>query len=97
MFVYFMILAIIVLDFLIESVLNRYDILIKKSLWARILSFVFKYRILTIIGLVFFSTFRSLNVGKDIPIYHDHFMVLKTTKSFLAISCALCVGLSSEI
>lgn len=81
MVVYFAILAIIVLDFLIESVLHRF-IMLNKSVCSRILNFVFKYRVITILGFVFVSTFRSLNVGRDIAVYHDHFMVLKATKCF---------------
>lgn len=84
MIIYLLILSIILLDFHIEHILNKRELLNKNSLLSKFLSFVFKYRILTILTLVFFSTFRSLSVGSDILSYNKHFISLKTAKNTLS-------------
>lgn len=70
MLVYFALLIVICLDFLIEHILNKKGVLSKETWFSKFLNIVFKFRILSIAGMVFLSTFRALSVGGDIYFYH---------------------------
>ena len=76
MLVYLSLLVFIMLDFALEYFLNKKGILSRETKLAKILNFIFKYRVLTIAALVFVSTFRAVGVSGDSKhyyIYYSHF------------------------
>lgn len=75
MFWYFFIIFIIFCDFCLEYLFNRISSN-KASKVNNIFSFIFKYRFITIITLVVFSTFKSLSVGYDTGAYFNYYNVL---------------------
>lgn len=77
MLIYFILLAVIVLDFVLEYFYNK-NLKNKSSGLKKFLDFVFKYRLITIIALVLVSTLRSYSVGRDVMVYYDCFNSYKT-------------------
>lgn len=77
MLVYFALLIVICLDFLIEHILNKKGVLSKETWFSKFLNIVFKFRILSIAGMVFLSTFRALSVGGDTVHYSNFFINLR--------------------
>ena len=83
MLVYLSLLVFIMLDFAFEYYMNKKGILSKETKPAKILKFIFKYRVLTIAALVFVSTFRAVGVGGDTEYYHNYYQNLKvSTENF---------------
>lgn len=70
MLIYFVLIALIVLDFVLEKLCVEK---IKNCKFKRFLIFVFKFRIISIFSIVFVSTFRSYIVGSDVLVYYDEF------------------------
>lgn len=70
MLIYFILLAVIVLDFALEYFYNK-NLKNKSSGLKKFLDFVFKYRLITIIALVLVSTLRSYSVGRDVCTYYN--------------------------
>jgi len=79
MWIYFILLAIIALDFYLEKLFNKSNKGGTKL--SQILNFVFQYRLITITAFVLISTLRAYSVGIDAVIYFDNFQQLKA-KSF---------------
>lgn len=76
MLIYFILLAVIVLDFALEYFYNKSTI--KSNKLKKFLDFVFKFRLISIIALVLVSTLRSYSVGRDVMVYYDCFNSYKT-------------------
>lgn len=77
MLVYLSLLVIICLDFLIEYLLNKKNVLSQEKIWCKFLKFFFRFRVLTITALCFVSTFRDLTVGGDTVHYSNFFINLR--------------------
>ncbi len=88
MFWFFVLIGLICLDFCAEWVLKRQGVLVEgqSSKTKRVLSWVFKYRVITIISLVFFSTFKSLDCGLDTYNYYRYYTNLLDGKSIPFVS-----------
>lgn len=76
MLIYYILLAVIVLDFALEYFYNKSQI--KSNKLKKILDFIFRFRIISITALVLVSTLRSYSVGRDIEVYRDCFNSYKT-------------------
>lgn len=73
MIFYFLLIGVIGIDFLLEYLYNRKQDKITNEKLKKVINFLFTYRILTIIALVFMSTFKSDNVGLDTKAYTGWF------------------------
>lgn len=78
MLVYFLLIAVICLDFYLEKLFVKYCK--KENKLGRVLSFFFKYRVLSIIAFVCISTFKSYSVGYDTQVYVNYYEALKSGK-----------------
>lgn len=65
MLFYFLLLIVISLDFILEHVYFKNKEKITNERLKKILDFIFKYRIITVISFVFMSTFKDDTVGCD--------------------------------
>ena len=88
MFWYLMLISLICVDFSLESFLRKkgfFDDKIKNSTLKRVLIFIFNYRIITILTLVFMSTFKAISCGSDTWFYRDYYNDIKsgTNKPFV--------------
>ncbi len=75
MWVYFILLAFIFLDFSLETLCNKK--IIKSNKIKNFLDFVFKFRVISLVSLVLVSTLRSYSVGVDIQAYYNEFQDFK--------------------
>ena len=85
MFWYFIAILMICFDFGLEFLYKNIR-LKKNSQPNKFFNFIFKYRIITIITLVSFSTFKSISVGSDTLTYYNYFEILKSDNSELFVS-----------
>ena len=80
---YFCLILIIIMDFSLENLffcnLNK----IKSERTKKIFEFVFHWRIISIVAMVFISTFRSYSVGLDTKNYVSYYESLKNNADFL--------------
>lgn len=79
---YFLLLLIICLDFGLEWLLKNKNIIKEdnSSKLSKVLTFIFKYRVLTIFAMVFLSTFKAMSVGADSPNYAAYYERLMYNK-----------------
>ena len=78
---YIVLIGLILLDFGLECLLKYKNILTdepNKSKLNRVLKFIFKYRLITIISLVMFSTFKAFSVGMDMSEYRKFYRLWET-------------------
>ena len=73
MYIYFILLGIICIDFLLEYFLNRKNILQKSNWFCKLLFYFFKFRIITVISIVLITTLRSYSVGLDTKSYLNYY------------------------
>lgn len=78
MLIYFVLIAIVCLDFFLENLIFSKDASNANNAWYKILKLFFKFRVLTICALVVISTFKSLMVGADTFAYYGYYQSLKT-------------------
>ncbi len=74
---YFALLLIVCLDFGVEWLLNKLQVLNGNSKWQTLLKFATKYRIISIIAFVFISTFKAYSVGSDTFEYLNYYNLAK--------------------
>lgn len=79
---YFLLLLIICLDFGLEWLLKNKNIIKEdnSSKLSKVLTFIFKYRVLIIFAMVFLSTFKAMSVGADSPNYVAYYESLLHNK-----------------
>lgn len=77
MFWYFFLLAMICVDFYVEHILATKGALNGNTSFKKALNFIFKYRLITILTMVFMSTFKAFSVGGDMGEYYKHYNLLK--------------------
>lgn len=65
MFVYYCLILLIFVDFILEWFLKNKGILNKSNAFCKVLNFIFKYRLITIVAIVLVATFKSVDVGFD--------------------------------
>ena len=80
MLIYFALILIICADFLIEYILRQNKVLDKEGWFCKVIKIIFKYRIISLIAIVFVSTFKALNVGLDTYSYYNYYINLKFGK-----------------
>lgn len=76
MWIYFLLVIIIFLDFGLEFLCNKK--LTKDNKFKHFLDFVFKFRLISISAIVLISTLRAYSVGVDIIQYYNEFAAFKT-------------------
>ena len=76
MWIYFLLLILIFLDFGLEFLCNKK--LTKENKFKHFLDFVFKFRLISILAIVLISTLRAYSVGTDIPNYYKEYESFKT-------------------
>ena len=77
MFWYFFLLAMICVDFTIEHILSTKGVLNGNTSLKKALNFIFKYRLITILTMIFMSTFKAFSVGGDMGEYYKYYNLLK--------------------
>lgn len=77
MFWYFFLLAMICVDFSVEHILATKGVLNGNTSFKKALNFIFKYRLITIVTMVFMSTFKAFSVGADMGEYYKYYNLLK--------------------
>ena len=77
MFWYFFLLAMICVDFYVEHILATKGALNGNTSFKKALNFIFKYRLITILTMVFMSTFKAFSVGGDMGEYYKYYNLLK--------------------
>lgn len=77
MFWYFFLLAMICVDFTVEHILATKGVLNGNTSLKKALNFIFKYRLITILTMVFMSTFKAFSVGYDMRVYYKYHKLLK--------------------
>lgn len=77
MFWFFVLIGIICLDFGLEWILNKKGVLKKSTKFSKILGLVFRYRVLSILAFVFFTTFKAIDCGNDTSWYFKYYSKLK--------------------
>jgi len=82
---YIVLLLIICLDFGLEYILKKHNLIKEEDedKINKIIAFCFKYRVITILALVFLSTFRSVDVGLDTEMYKKYYNSLLENRSYL--------------
>ena len=76
MWIYFLLIALIFLDFGLEFLCNKK--LTKDNRFKHFLDFVFKFRLISIVAIVLVSSLRSYTVGRDIYVYYNEFESYKS-------------------
>ena len=76
MWVYYLLIALIFLDFGLEFWSNRK--LKKENKFKHFLDFIFKFRLISIISIVLVSSLRAYSVGTDLPTYYNEYKEFKS-------------------
>lgn len=76
MWIYFLLVTLIFLDFGLEVLCNKK--LTKDNKFKHFLDFVFKFRLISIVALVLISSLRAYTVGADITNYYNEFNTFKS-------------------
>ncbi len=77
MFWYFFLLVMICVDFSVEHILETKGVLNGNTNFKKALNFIFKYRLITILTMIFMSTFKAFSVGGDMSEYYKYYNLLK--------------------
>lgn len=76
MWIYYLLIALIFLDFGLEFWSNKK--LTKNNRFKRFLDFVFKFRLISIFSIILVSSLRAYSVGGDLTVYYDEYTQFKS-------------------